>query len=103
VEQEIPGGCDRELHEVFLLFDPTSPGDLRLQKEEVESVFRLDLDDVETLYEKGSASTREYAEGRTTVTRIHLKEFVPKEEGYLRRVAGAARRYLSGEPPVPIF
>jgi 8-oxo-dGTP pyrophosphatase MutT (NUDIX family) len=103
VEQEIPGGCDRELHEVFLLFDTTSPGDLRLQKEEVESVFRLDLDDVETLYEKGSATAREYAEGRTTVTRIHLAEFVPKEEGYLRRVAGAARRYLSGEPPVPIF
>jgi isopentenyldiphosphate isomerase len=45
VEQEIPGGCDRELHEVFLVFDVTPPGDLRLQKEEVEAVFRLDLDD----------------------------------------------------------
>jgi isopentenyldiphosphate isomerase len=103
VEQEIPGGCDREFHDVFLLFDATSPGDLRLQKEEVEAVFRLDLDDVEALYEKGSAPAREYAEGRASATRIHLAEFVPKEEGYLRRVAGAARRYLSGASSVPIF
>ena len=103
VEQEIPGGLDKEFHDVFLLFDTTSPGDLRLQKEEVEAVFRLDLDDVEALYENGSAPAREYAEGRTSATRIHLAEFVPKVEGYLRRVAAAARRHLSGAPPVPIF
>ena len=103
VEQEIPVGYDRELHEIFLVFDATPPGDLSLQKEEVEAVFRLDLDDVEALYEKGSAPAREYAEGRTSATRIHLAEFVPKEEGYLRRVAGAARQHLLGVPPVPIF
>jgi isopentenyldiphosphate isomerase len=103
VEQEIPGGCDRELHEVFLVFDATPPGDLHLQKEEVEAVFRLDLDYVEALYEKGSAPALEYTEGRFSATRIHLAEFVPKEEGYLRSVAEAARRHLSGAPPVPIF
>ena len=103
VEQEIPGGCDRELHEVFLVFDATPPGDLRLQKEEVEAVFRLDLDDVQALYETGSAPAREYAGGRTSATRIHLAEFVLKEEGYLSKVAGAARRHLSGVPPTPVF
>jgi isopentenyldiphosphate isomerase len=103
VEQEIPGGCDRELHEVFLVFDATPPGDLRLQKEEVEAVFRLDLDDVQALYETGSAPAREHAGGRTSATRIHLAEFVPKEEGYLSKVAGAARRHLSGVPPTPVF
>jgi len=103
VEQEIPGGCDREFHDVFLLFDATPPGNLRLQKEEVESVFRLDLDDVPGLYETGSAPAREYANGRASATRIHLAEFVPKEEGYLRSVAGAARRLLSGTPPALIF
>jgi isopentenyldiphosphate isomerase len=103
VEQEIPGGCDREFHDVFLMFDTTPPGDLRLQKEEVEAVFRLELDDVEALYETGSAPAREYAAGRTSATRIHLAEFVPKEEGYLRRVTEAARRLLSGMPPNPIF
>jgi isopentenyldiphosphate isomerase len=103
VEQEIPDGCDRELHEVFLVCDTTPPGDLRLQKEEVEAVFRLDLDEVEALYEMGSVPAREYAEGEVSLTRIHLSEFVPKEEGYLRRVAGAARQLLSGTPPDPIF
>jgi isopentenyldiphosphate isomerase len=103
IEQEIPGGCDRELHEIFLVFDSTPPGNLRLQKEEVDAVFRLDLDDVQALYETGSAQAREYAEGRASVTRIHLAEFVPKEEGYLRRVATAARRHLSDVPPAPIF
>jgi isopentenyldiphosphate isomerase len=103
VEQEIPGGCDREVHEVFLVFDATPPEDLRLQKEEVDAVFRLDLDDVQALYDTGSAPAREYADGRASATRIHLTEFVPKEEGYLSNVAGAVRRHLSGAPPVPIF
>jgi isopentenyldiphosphate isomerase len=103
VEQEIPGGCDREFHDVFLLFDATPPEDLRLQKEEVEAVFRLDLDDVEALYETGSAPAREYADDTVSGTQIHLAEFVPKEEDYLRSVAGAARRLLSGAPPTPIF
>ena len=103
VEQEIPGGCDREIHDVFLAWDATPPGDLRLQKEEVEAVFRLDLGEVEALYENGSAPAREYADSTTSATRIHLTEFVPNEEGYLRRVAGAARRLLSGAPPDPIF
>ncbi|HJQ30228.1 MAG TPA: NUDIX domain-containing protein [Rubrobacter sp.] len=103
VEQEILGGRDREFHEVFLLSDDTLPEDLRLQKEEVEAVYRLDLDDVEALYGTGSAPAREYAEGGDSATRIHLDEFVPQDEGYLRRVAGAARRLLSGGRPGQIF
>ena len=103
VEQEIPEGRDREFHEVFLLSDATPPGELRLQDEEVEAVFRIALDDVQALYEKGSAPAREYAEGRTSATRISLTEFVPHDEGYLRRVAGAARQLLSGTGPTPMF
>ncbi|HEX7170275.1 MAG TPA: hypothetical protein VF206_05540, partial [Rubrobacter sp.] len=79
------------------------PGELRLQKEEVEAVFRLDLDDVEALYQTGEAPAREYAIGRTSATRIHLAEFVPQDEDYLRRVAGAARELLSETSPAPIF
>lgn len=103
VEQEIPGGCDREFHEVFLLFDATPPEDLRLQKEEVEAVFRLSLDDVEALHETGSAPASEYAEGGSSATRIHLSEFVPQDEDYLIQVAGAARRLLSGGRPARAF
>jgi isopentenyldiphosphate isomerase len=103
VEQQISGGCDREFHDVFLLVDDTPPERLRLQKEEVEAVYRLNLDDVQTLYETGSAPAREYAQGKTSTTRIHPTEFVPRNEDYLAQIARAARRLLSGESPAPIF
>jgi isopentenyldiphosphate isomerase len=103
VEQDLPAGCDREFHEVFLLADATPPGDLRLQKEEVDALFRLDLEDVQTLYETGSAPAHEFARGKITPTRIRLTEFVPHDEGFLSRVAEAARQLLSGDRPVPIF
>jgi isopentenyldiphosphate isomerase len=103
IEQQIPGGCDREFHEVFLLADDTPPERLRLQKEEVAAVYRLALDDVATLYETGSASAREFAKGEASTTRIRLEDFVPKDEGYLAQVAQAARRLLSGTTPPPIF
>jgi isopentenyldiphosphate isomerase len=103
VEQRIPAGCDREFHEVFLLRDDTHPERLRLQKEEVEAVFRLNLDDVEALYETGSAPAREYAQDRTSTTQIRLTEFVPQNEDYLAQIAGAARQLVSGTNPAPIF
>jgi isopentenyldiphosphate isomerase len=103
VDQEIPEGRDREFHEVFLLLDDTPPERLRLQKEEVEAVFRVYLDDVEDLYETGSAPAREYAEGRTSATRIHFAEFVPQDENYLRQIAEAARQLLSETSPTAIF
>src|SRR5215208_6508309 len=103
VEQQLPAGYDRELHEVFLLADDTPPEKLRLQKEEVESVFRLNLDDVETLYATGEAPAREYAQGRSFTTRIHLTEFVPKNEDHLAQITSAARQLLSGTTPPPPF
>jgi isopentenyldiphosphate isomerase len=103
IEQQLPVGYDREFHEVFLLRDDTPPEKLRLQKEEVESIYRLDLDDVAALYETGTAPARQYKQGKTSVTRIHLTEFVPKNEDYLAQIAEAARQLLSGNPPPPPF
>jgi isopentenyldiphosphate isomerase len=103
VEQEIPAGCDREFHDVFLLYDATPPVNLRLQREEVEAVFRLDLDNLEALYETGSAPAYEFAEGGASATRIRLEEFVPQDEDYLGEIARAARRLLSGASPDPVF
>ena len=103
VEQKIPAGRDREFHEVFLLVDETPPERMRLQKEEVEAVYRLNLDDVEDLYETGSAPVREYAQSKTSTTRIQLTEFVPQNEDYLAQVARAAHQLLSGKSHTPIF
>jgi isopentenyldiphosphate isomerase len=103
IEQEIPGGCDREFHEVFLLFDPISPEDLRLQAGEVEAVLRIGLGDAERLGTGGSVPAVEYREGRVSTTRVRLEDFVPNEDDYLRRVAGAARRLLTGESLGGVF
>lgn len=102
VEQDLPSGCDREFHEVFLLSDTTPPEDLRLQEEEVDALFRLDLEDVQALYETGTAPALEFAGGRISPTRIRLTEFVPHDEGFLSRVAEAANQLLSGNRPAPI-
>jgi isopentenyldiphosphate isomerase len=101
IEQEIPQGCDREFHDVFLLLDGTPPQDLRLQEGEVEAVLRIELGDVEAL--GAGVPAREYARGGVSDTRVHLSDFVPNEDDYLRRVAGAARRVLAGEDPGRIY
>ena len=103
IEQEIQGGRDREFHEVFLLFDPTPPEELRLQEGEVEAVLSIKLRDAETLGDRASAPAIEYAEGRVSTTRVHLSDFVPNEDDYLHRVAAAARRILAGESPGRVF
>jgi 8-oxo-dGTP pyrophosphatase MutT (NUDIX family) len=102
IEQEIPQGCDREFHDVFLLLDGTPPQDLRLQEGEVEAVLRIELGDAEALGTgQGAAPAKEY--GGASDARVSLADFVPNEEDYLRRVAGAARRVLAGEDPGRIF
>jgi isopentenyldiphosphate isomerase len=103
IEQEIPEGCDREFHEVFLLLDTTAPEDLRLQEGEVEAVLRIGLGDVQKLGAGDSVPAVEYAEASPSATRVRLSDFVPNEDDYLRRVAGAARRLLAGESPGRIF
>ena len=102
-ELEIPGGLDREFQHVFLLTDETPPEDLRLQREEVEAVLRLSLDDAETLRNSGSAPAREYPAGAPFDTRVGPGDFVPHTDDYVRLVVLAARRVLAGERPAEIF
>lgn len=103
VELEIPGGLDREFHDVFLLPDGTPPEHLRLQREEVEAVLRIDLDDAGALRGDGSVPAREYPAGGSFDTRVGLGDFIPYEDDYLRLVSLAARRVLAGERPERIF
>ncbi len=103
VELEIPGGLDREFHDVFLLVDGTPPEDFRLQPEEVQAVLRIALDDAEALRSVGSAPAREYPAAGFFDTRVGLEDFVPYMDDYLRLVALAARRALGGERPERVF
>lgn len=103
IEQEVPGGVDREFHEVFLLLDSTPPERLCLQQEEVESVVRLKLNDAERLCDGESVSAIEWNGESSAVRQIRLEDFVPNSDSYLLRVARAAREVLSGREPGEIF
>ncbi len=103
IEQEIPDGCDREFHEVFLLVDPTPPEELRLQEGEVDAVLRVGLDDAQALGAGGRVPAEEYSQAGFSAARVRLEDFVPNDDDYLGRVAGAARRILAGEDPGPLF
>ena len=102
-EQKIPDGLDREFQDVFLLRDDTPPWDLRLQREEVEAVLRIGLEDAEALRAAGSVPAREYRDGEISETRVHASDFVPTTDDYLRLVALAASEALGGGRVGEIF
>lgn len=102
-EQEIPAGRDREFHEVYLLRDATPARDLRLQREEVASVVRISLEAAEGLRPGGSAPAEEFVDGESLSIAVGLSDFVPNEDGYLPRVARAARVALTGVRPARLF
>jgi len=99
VELEIPAGLDREVQHAFLLVRETDPGELRLQREEVDAVLSLRLDLVDALV---GGETVEL-EGPTGSARVSIADFVPGEDGYLRRVSRAAREFLAGWELGPVF
>ena len=103
IEQKIPLGWDREFHEIFLLQDSTSSKDFRLQREEVESVLSLNLDSVDALQRGEQVSVVEWKDGEPFDTRISLVDFVPNDDGYLFRVAEAARQLHAGKVPGHLY
>lgn len=96
-ELAIPAGVDREYQDVFLLVRNLAPSDLRLQEEEVASVARLRLRDVEGLCEGEQVPLEEWVGGERLESRADIRDFVPGEDRYLPRVARAARKVLNGE------
>lgn len=103
VEAEIPAGLDREFHDVFLLVRSLRPEDLRLQEEEVAAVARLRLDDAKTLDEGRSILVEEWKDGKKSTVSVGLSDFVPAGDGYLTRIARAARQVLAGGRPGNLF
>lgn len=97
IEQEIPSGCDREFHDVFLLQEDTPPQELRLQEMEVASVLSLSLGHVERLAAGENVCVGEWAGTRGTSTEISMGDFVPNEDDYLLKVAKAVSRLHAGE------
>lgn len=103
VEYEIPQGRDREFHDVFLLIDHTPPEELKLQKEEVDAVISVKLEDAEAMASGEPVPAFEHKNSFTNSVRISLSDFVLGEDDYILRVISAAKRTLAGEPPGIIF
>ena len=103
IQQDIPQGCDREFHDVFLLNDETPAKELNLQEEEVESVISLGLEDVERLGAGEVVDVREWSKTGEVFNEISIEDFVPNEDDYLAKIARAARRLHVGEKPDNLF
>lgn len=94
VDQEIPVGRNREFQSVYLLLDSTHPAGMRLQTEEVASVVRLRLHEVERMHYGEAITGEEWTDGKARVINVSLSDFVSDEDSYLMRVARAAQRVL---------
>jgi isopentenyldiphosphate isomerase len=103
IEQDIPAGCDREFHEVFLLLGAVPLERLRLQPEEVDAVIRFALADAEALDGGERVSAGQWRDGELSMISISPGDFVPKGEGTISLVAAAAREAIEGEIPRRIF
>lgn len=104
VDLRIPQGRDLEFHHVYLLFDRTPPGALRLQKEEVDALLRLRVEDAEVLGAASAAPALQYAgEALPSPRPVRSSDFVPSGDDYLARVARAVARAHSGEDPAGVF
>jgi len=99
IEASIPAGTDREFQEVFLLVKDLDLAALRLQTEEVAAVLALGLDGAEALAGGGATDAR----GPEGIVPVRPSDFVPGEDGYLRRVSRAAREVLAGWEVPPAF
>lgn len=96
-ELGIPAGMDREFQDVFLLVRRLAPADLRLQREEVASVARLRLEDVEGLCGGEAVTVEEWIDGERRASKAGIGDFVPGEDGYLLGIVRAVRKVLAGE------
>ncbi|MBA2692640.1 MAG: NUDIX domain-containing protein [Rubrobacter sp.] len=103
VEHEIPQGLDREYHDVFILFDRTPPERMILQKEEVDALVSVKLDDARAMAEGETVSATEYKDGETSDINVSLPDFVLGSGDYIRRVVEAARRLAAGESVGRVF
>lgn len=103
VEHDISQGLDREFHDVFLLLDRTPPERLTRQKEEVDAIISMSLDDARIMANGESVPATEYKDGKASEIRVSIPDFVLGSGGYVRDVVEAAKKLLAGEEVGTIF
>jgi isopentenyldiphosphate isomerase len=95
-----PGVIDYEIQDVFILMRNIRPGALILQKEEVDGVLEMDIEQGVELF----SGTRSNAEGTLYRSgsleervRVSARDFVPCIDNYYLKLLLLAQRCLNGE------
>ncbi len=95
-----PGVIEYEFQDVFILMRNIRPGALALQKEEVDAVLEMDLEQGIELF-SGTRSSAEGALYRTgapeELVRVSARDFVPSIDNYYLKLLLLAQRCLNGE------
>lgn len=83
----LPGFIDKEFTNVFLYKSSFSPADFSLQKEEVEGIYTVGIDDLKALFlnESNLAICRNLRNG--SFCEVTLNDFVPHETKYFTEIA----------------
>jgi isopentenyldiphosphate isomerase len=101
-----PGVRECEFQDVYLLHRDLGATDLSLQKEELDGVIQLDIDDGIALL---SGSVRDIESslidpfGKTRVIRITSDAFVPCLDNYYLKLLLVAKRFASGDRHVLVI
>jgi isopentenyl-diphosphate delta-isomerase len=95
-----PGVFEYELQDVFLLVRDMRPETLVLQKEEVDGVLEMELDQGIQLFadQRSDVACSLYRTGSSCErVRVSANDFVPCIDGYYLKLLLLAQRYLNGE------
>jgi len=95
-----PGVTEYEFQDIFLLSRDTRPGALTVQREEVDGVLEIGINEGIGLFsgKHRDAAGRYYPHSRPPErVRVHADDFVPNLDNYYLKLLLLARRYMSGE------
>jgi len=95
-----PGIQEYEFQDIFLLHKKAGPGGLALQREELDGVIEMDVEEGIALFsgkkaQVGTALHR--SDGRTERVAVSADDFVPCLDNYYLKLLLLAKRYFKGE------
>jgi RimJ/RimL family protein N-acetyltransferase/isopentenyldiphosphate isomerase len=106
VNEEIPGRIDHEIQDLLLLRRDRPLGEYRPNRDEVDAIVRLHLDDAIALLAgdatRASGRLLRAEDDATEPIEVESGQFIPSVDRYFLRVAVAARRALAGDTPIVV-
>ncbi len=98
-----PGVMEYEFQDVFLLYSTSHPGKLTLQKEEVDGVLEMDVEEGIALFSARQPKIDAVilrADGLTERLPVSAADFVPCLDNYYLKLLLLAKRHIKGEKEI---